>query len=107
MATESDIGKGHTAVCNALLIRRNEIADRFWNDMEEPDHALVELAFEVFDRYGCIQPKFKNHPIKWGFHAIPDLTEKKSRHFFVVTSPKIRFSEIGHENRQRDDADDE
>ncbi|QKX60471.1 uncharacterized protein TRUGW13939_07616 [Talaromyces rugulosus] len=116
------------ADCKAYLVRRWQVADTFWDDMEEPKHELAELAFEVFDRFGCLQPKFKDHPIKRGSgvwkdelnngdilligdirvnrcnrrkgigskltHAILELTAKKSRGFFAVTSPDMTITEV-------------
>lgn len=52
--------------CRAFLIRRNRIADTFWDDMEEPEDETSELAFELFDRFGCLQPQFKEYPVKRG-----------------------------------------
>jgi ribosomal protein S18 acetylase RimI-like enzyme len=52
--------------CKAYLIRRHWIADNFWDDMEEPEHEMAELAFELFGRFGCLQPQFKDHPVKRG-----------------------------------------
>jgi GNAT superfamily N-acetyltransferase len=54
------------AECKAILIRRRPIAYSFWDDMERPELQTAELAFELFDRYGCLQPKFKNHHLKRG-----------------------------------------
>lgn len=52
--------------CRAFLIRRNQIADTFWDDMEEPEDETAKLAFELFDRFGCLQPQYKEHPVKRG-----------------------------------------
>lgn len=54
------------AKCKAYLIRRSRIADSFWNSMNKLEFEAADLAFEIFDRYGCLQPNFKNHPIKRG-----------------------------------------
>jgi hypothetical protein len=54
------------ADCKGYLIRRHEIADSFWDAMTDLDPQMDELAFELFDRYGCLQPKFKNHPLRRG-----------------------------------------
>ncbi|OKL58029.1 hypothetical protein UA08_06455 [Talaromyces atroroseus] len=115
------------ADCKAYLIRRDRIADTFWDDMEEPEQELADLAFELFDRFGCLQPKFKEHPIKRGSgiwkdelnygdilliedirlaHAILELTVKKSRGFFAVTSPEMTVSEVDHEEKSHNDSDD-
>lgn len=56
----------HVADSTAFLIRRNWIADTFWDDMEGPEHETAELAFELFDRFGCLRPQYKEHPVKRG-----------------------------------------
>ncbi|KUJ15383.1 uncharacterized protein LY89DRAFT_648653 [Mollisia scopiformis] len=42
------------------------MAANFWRDMEEPSHDMSELAFELFDRYGYLNAKFKDHCIQRG-----------------------------------------
>ncbi|KAL9051411.1 MAG: hypothetical protein Q9162_006018 [Coniocarpon cinnabarinum] len=39
----------------ARLIRRDEIREHFWEDMEEPAEETWELAYEVFNRYGFVR----------------------------------------------------
>ncbi|GKZ40101.1 hypothetical protein AbraIFM66950_002337 [Aspergillus brasiliensis] len=34
--------------------------------MEEPEEETAELAFELFDRFGCLQAQYKSHPVKKG-----------------------------------------
>lgn len=128
------------ADCKAYLIRRKRFAETFWDYMEEPEHELAELAFELFDRFGCLQPKFKDHPIKRGSgvwkdelndgdilligeirvcrynrrngigsklaHAILELTAKKSRGFYAVTSPEMTITEVEHEGDSHNDSND-
>lgn len=52
--------------CHAKLINREPIRATFYRDMEEPTHDLSELAFHVFDRWGCLKSKFRDHPVKKG-----------------------------------------
>ncbi|KAL2818211.1 hypothetical protein BDW59DRAFT_181913 [Aspergillus cavernicola] len=52
--------------CRAFLIRRDRILDRFWEDMEEPEEETADLAFGLFNRFSCLQPQFKDHPVKRG-----------------------------------------
>lgn len=52
--------------CNGKLIRRNEIRNTFYEEMEEPTAETSKLAFNLFDRYGRLRTEFKTHPIKKG-----------------------------------------
>lgn len=86
---------------------------------------MAEPEFELFDRYGSLQPKFKKHLLRRGcgvwndelddgdiliigdirvsrsqrrrgigsklVHAILELTGKKPRNFFALTSPEVLF----------------
>lgn len=126
--------KTQIAECKAYLVRRHEIADSFWDGMTDLGPQMAKLAFELFDRYGCLQPKFKNHPLRRGcgvwnselddgdiliigdirvsrsqrrrgigsklVHAILELTEKKSRSFFAMTSPEVFIHGIDREEFQ-------
>jgi hypothetical protein len=60
------------AHCRAFLIRRDQIEDNFLEDMEELDEETADLAFELFDRVGCLQPQYKSHPVKQGSGAWGD-----------------------------------
>ncbi|GKZ25972.1 hypothetical protein AbraCBS73388_001786, partial [Aspergillus brasiliensis] len=60
------------AHCRAFLIRKDRILKPFWEDMEEPEEETAELAFEVFDRFGCLQAQYKTHPVKQGSGAWGD-----------------------------------
>ncbi|EFW19373.1 conserved hypothetical protein [Coccidioides posadasii str. Silveira] len=39
---------------------------KFRHNMEEPEHEMAELAFELFDQFGCFQSQSKKHPVKRG-----------------------------------------
>ncbi|KAI9836044.1 MAG: hypothetical protein M1819_001655 [Sarea resinae] len=52
--------------CEGKLIRRNQIRSTFYDSMEEPSRETSLLAFDLFDRYGCLRPEFINHPIRKG-----------------------------------------
>lgn len=54
------------ANCVANLIYRHEIRGTFYADMEEPSQDTSALAFELFDRYGCLKREFLEHPVKKG-----------------------------------------
>ncbi|KAF5008711.1 hypothetical protein FDECE_5019 [Fusarium decemcellulare] len=60
--------KGDTEVaeCEAKLIRRSQIHPKFWTAMEEPDKITSDLAFDLFDRFGRLDPQFYEHPTKKG-----------------------------------------
>ena len=52
--------------CVGKLIRRDRIRHIFYHEMEEPSAETSLLAFDLFDRYGCLKPEYKNHPIRKG-----------------------------------------
>ncbi|EFQ96928.1 hypothetical protein MGYG_08853 [Nannizzia gypsea CBS 118893] len=52
--------------CRAQLIRREWIADTFWDDMEGPEHEMAELAFDLFDHFGCLKSNYKDHIVNRG-----------------------------------------
>ncbi|KAK5048586.1 hypothetical protein LTR84_005677 [Exophiala bonariae] len=49
--------------CNAKLIRRGQMRDDFYGEMEQPSRETSMLAFDLFDRYGRLRSEFKTHPI--------------------------------------------
>ena len=54
------------ADCDAKLIRRARMRSGFWIQMEEPSEETSDLAFELFDRYGCLSREFYDHEIRKG-----------------------------------------
>ena len=50
----------------AQRIDREPIRANFYAQMEEPTHDTCELAFDLFDRWGCVKDDFLRHPIKKG-----------------------------------------
>lgn len=52
--------------CNAKLIRRGMICESFWLDMEEPAQETSDLAFDLFDRYGRLNPELYEHDVNKG-----------------------------------------
>lgn len=52
--------------CYAELIDREPIRATFYGDMEEPTNDTSELAFNVFDRWGCVKSELRDHPVKKG-----------------------------------------
>ncbi|KAB8225615.1 hypothetical protein BDV33DRAFT_231025 [Aspergillus novoparasiticus] len=83
--------------CRALLVRKSEIMDTFWDDMEAPEHQLAELAFKLFDRFGSLKPHFKEHPLKRGSRVWGD--ELKYSDILLIhkleVSPSHRWRGIG------------
>ncbi|KIW66171.1 hypothetical protein PV04_08372 [Phialophora macrospora] len=51
------------AYCTAKLIRRGQMRDDFYGEMEQPSRETSLLAFDLFDRYGRLRPEFKTHPV--------------------------------------------
>jgi hypothetical protein len=51
------------AYCKAKLIRRNQMRDDFYGQMEPPSRETSMLAFDLFDRYGRLRSEFKTHPV--------------------------------------------
>ncbi|KAH8756589.1 hypothetical protein F5883DRAFT_503515 [Diaporthe sp. PMI_573] len=58
--------KQQIAGCNAMLIRRGGMRESFWTNMEEPTQETSDLAFDLFDRYGRLNPEFYEHDINKG-----------------------------------------
>ena len=52
--------------CDAKLIRRNKIRESFWLEMESPTQETSDLAFDLFDRYGRLNPWFYEHDFHKG-----------------------------------------
>lgn len=55
--------------CYAKLIDREPIRVNFYRDMEEPTNDMSMLAFEVFDRWGCLKSELQHHQVKKGTNA--------------------------------------
>ena len=47
-------------------VRRDTIRPYFWRDMEEPCQELSNIAFDLFDRYGCLREDLKSHVVRKG-----------------------------------------
>lgn len=56
------------AVATALAryIHREGMRSEFWEKMEEPSEETCYVAFHVFDRYGTVKTKYKDHPVQRG-----------------------------------------
>lgn len=52
--------------CNAKLIRRGMMRESFWLEMESPAQETHDLAFDLFDRYGRLNPEFYDHDVNKG-----------------------------------------
>jgi GNAT superfamily N-acetyltransferase len=48
------------------LIRRSQVQQAFYEELEEPTSETSELAFDLFDRYGRLRKEFKTHEVKKG-----------------------------------------
>lgn len=55
--------------CHAKLIRRGQIRNYFYEELEQPSRETSLLAFDLFDRYGRLRPEFTTHPVKTGTGA--------------------------------------
>ena len=62
-------GGTQIASCDAKLIRRDQIASKFWTEMAEPTSETSCLAFDLFDRYGCLNRQYYEHSFKRGSGA--------------------------------------
>ncbi|RMZ87412.1 hypothetical protein DV736_g5364, partial [Chaetothyriales sp. CBS 134916] len=49
------------AYCEAKLIRRDQMRDDFYGEMELPSQETSMLAFNLFDRYGRLRSEFITH----------------------------------------------
>ncbi|KIW17273.1 hypothetical protein PV08_04464 [Exophiala spinifera] len=54
------------AFCSAKLIRRGQMRDDFYGQMEPPSRETSMLAFDLFDRYGRLRSEYKTHPVMKG-----------------------------------------
>lgn len=66
MPTISCAGERQVGGCNAKLIRRGMIRESFWLEMEEPTQETSDLAFDLFDRYGRLNPEVYEHDVNKG-----------------------------------------
>ncbi len=53
----------------AKLIKRNRIRQSFHEDMEAPSQDTSQLAFDLFDCYGCLKTELIEHCVKKGSGA--------------------------------------
>ncbi|KAJ5124023.1 zinc knuckle transcription factor, partial [Penicillium bovifimosum] len=86
------------ATALARYIHREGIRSESWERMEEPSEETCGVAFHVFDRYGTVQTKYKDHPVQrgtgvWGNdldHGPLFLIEK-----LHVIAPELRRKGLG------------
>lgn len=52
--------------CKASLINKTRVAGCFWEIMGDLNDPETDIAFELFDRFGRLQPCYKIHPFKKG-----------------------------------------
>lgn len=57
------------ASCVAQSIDRRPITTKFYEEMGEESEDLAHLAFNLFDRWGCVKDDFLYHPVKKGTEA--------------------------------------
>jgi hypothetical protein len=57
------------ATALARYIHREGIRSEFWEKMEVPSEETCDVAFHVFDRYGTVKAKYKDHPVQRGTGA--------------------------------------
>lgn len=68
MAQDIEERRGGVPIANivAQRIDREPIRVDFYTQMEGPTQDTCDLAFDLFDRWGCIKDDFLRHPIKKG-----------------------------------------
>ncbi|KAL7650403.1 hypothetical protein M752DRAFT_277798 [Aspergillus phoenicis ATCC 13157] len=54
------------ATALARYIHREAMRSEFWEKMEVPSEETCDVAFHVFDRYGTVKAKYKDHPVQKG-----------------------------------------
>ncbi|KAF4187709.1 hypothetical protein CNMCM8694_005580 [Aspergillus lentulus] len=57
------------ATALARYIHREGMRSEFWEKMEEPSEETCNVAFHLFDRYGAVKAKYKDHPVQRGTGA--------------------------------------
>ncbi|KAG6995782.1 hypothetical protein G7Y79_00042g078870 [Physcia stellaris] len=55
--------------CQGMLISRDKIRGNFLAEMDEVSQSASDLSSALFDRWGCLQSHFYEHPIKKGTGA--------------------------------------
>lgn len=66
MPTTSPRATREVGSCTAKLIRRSMMRGWFWTEMEAPAQETSDLAFDLFDRYGRLNPEFYKHDVNKG-----------------------------------------
>ena len=82
--------------CTAKLIDRDQIRATFHRDMEEVSNDAANLAFDIFDRWGCLKSAYQCHPVKrgtgvWG-------SELNSGRFLLIETMSVgeQYQREGH-----------
>jgi hypothetical protein len=57
------------ATALSRYIHRERMRSEFWEKMEVPSEETCKVAFHVFDRYGTVKAKYKDHPVQRGAGA--------------------------------------
>lgn len=52
--------------CQGMLISRDRIRGHFLREMDEASQSASDLSSALFDRWGCLQSHFYEHPIRKG-----------------------------------------
>lgn len=91
---ENSVDDRPIGYCHAKLIDREPIRATLYRDMEEPTKDTSELAFHVFDRWGCLKSELRDHPVKKGM-GVWGAELDKSKFLF------IEGLTVDEENRQR------
>jgi hypothetical protein len=54
------------ATAVARYIRRERMRSGFWETMEALNEETCDVAYHVFDRYGTVKAKYRDHPVQRG-----------------------------------------
>lgn len=69
LAVAQDPDGQQVGSCHGMLISRDQIRGNFLTAMDEASQSTTELGSALFDRWGCLQSHFYEHPIKKGTGA--------------------------------------
>ncbi|KAJ5725226.1 uncharacterized protein N7483_006583 [Penicillium malachiteum] len=80
------------------LRRHRRYYDGFWETVQERSAEMCRLAFEIFDRYGTIMTKYKDHPRQRGTGIWGSELDQGPLFFFEnlhITALKLRRKGLG------------
>ena len=82
------------AYCSGRLVNPDMIRGDFYREMEEPSQDLADLAYTLFDRWGCLKEDIRTHPIKRGSGVWGEELHQNVNFLVFETSPSTKTSGV-------------